>query len=79
MTRNERDEIVLKAAIEFGSDYFFRVDYGTLGLTLYAEASNKAEASALRRDMPIYFEGLYTIVLYESDRFGEYTNDPVVK
>ena len=79
MTRNERDEIVLKAAIEFGPDHLYRIDHGTLGLTLYAEVANKTEARAVRTAMPIYFEKIYTVVLYESDRWDEYSSDPVLK
>ena len=79
MTRNERDEIVLKAAIEFGPDHLYRIEQGTLGPTLYTEVANKTEARAVRAAIPIYFEKMYTIVLYESDRWDEYSSDPVLK
>ena len=67
MNLTERDSLILEAAIEFGPDFFYKIKNGTLGLTLYIEASNKPEASAVRRVAPCYWNDLYVVVLYTSD------------
>ena len=66
MTRNERDALVLEAALEFGADYFYDIRNGTMGLTLYIEAPNKIEAGKVRRSAPSFWKKLYIIVLYTS-------------
>ena len=67
MNLTERDSLILDAAIEFGSDFFYKIKNGTLGLTLYIESSNKLEAAAVRRVAPCYWNDLYVVVLYTSD------------
>jgi len=66
VTRNERDNLVLEAALEFGADYFYDIRNGTLGLTLYIEAPNKLEAGKIRRRAPSFWKKLYVVVLYTS-------------
>jgi len=62
-------ELILKAAIEFGSLYTYEISYGTLGKTLYIDAENKSEARDIRRIVSDRWNGLYVIVRYiESDK-----------
>jgi len=67
VTLTERDNLILEAALEFGADYYYIIKNGTLGMTLYIEAPNKAEASRIRKDAPGYWKKLYVVVLYSSD------------
>jgi len=57
-------ELILKAAIEFGSLYTYEIRHGTLGRTLYVDASNKPEAAVIRRKISGNWNGLYVIVRY---------------
>ena len=66
VTLTERDSLILEAAIEFGSEYFYDIKNGTLGLTLYIKAPNKIEASYIRQKAPSFWRELYVIVLYNS-------------
>ena len=60
----ERDNIILEAALEWGADCMYDIQPGTLGMTLYIDAPNKQEASYIRSEVPIFFQGLYTVVRY---------------
>lgn len=60
----ERDNIILEAALEWGADCMYDIQNGTLGPTLYIDAPNKLEASYIRKEVPIFFQGLYTVVRY---------------
>lgn len=64
MTDFSYQELILKAAIEFGSLYTYEIKYGTLGKTLYIDAENKGEANLVRRKISGYWNGLYVIVRY---------------
>jgi hypothetical protein len=66
VTLTERDNLILEAAIEFGPDYFYDIRSGTLGTTLYIEASNKAEADRVRLAAPLSWKELYVIVIYHN-------------
>jgi len=57
-------ELILKAAIEFGSLYTYEIRYGTLGRTLYIDAANKHEAGIIRRKISGDWNGLYVVVRY---------------
>ena len=65
------DELILKAALEFGADYTYSIKTGGHGRTLVANAYTKLIASDLRERMPSYWEGLYTLVIYDSSRTEE--------
>jgi len=67
VTRAERDSLILEAATEFGADYFYEIRNGTLGITLYIEASNKREARRVRKKAPGHWKGLYIVVIYTTD------------
>jgi len=67
VTRSERDNLILEAALEFGADYFYDIRNGTLGITLYIEAPNKAEAGRIRKEAPGFWKSLYVVVLYTED------------
>ena len=60
----ERDNIILEAALEWGADCMYDVQNGTLGPTLYVDATCKEEATEIRAKIPIFFHGLYTVVRY---------------
>ena len=59
-------ELILKAAIEFGPDYIYIIKNGGLGRTLLVDARIKEESSVLRKKIPISWEGLHTIVTYDT-------------
>jgi hypothetical protein len=72
VTRTERDDLILEVALEFGADYSYDIRNGTMGITLYIEASNKVEASRIRKEAPGNWKKLYVIVTYHSDPdFGQ--------
>ncbi len=71
MDELERKKILLKAKIEFGPRYEYKLYGGGMGLTLKVHALSKEEASKVRKMVPIDFEGVYTIVTYEGERIEE--------
>tara|TARA_R110002051_G_scaffold28894_2_gene68021 strand:- start:40 stop:288 length:249 start_codon:yes stop_codon:yes gene_type:complete len=66
MTTLGSDTLLLKAAIEFGSDYMYTLKNGGFGPTLCIHAENKEMASKIRTRTPSTWEGLYVLVLYET-------------
>ena len=64
MTDFSNQELILKAAIEFGSLYTYEIRRGTLGRTLYIDAENKTEANLIRKKISGSWNGLYVIVRY---------------
>jgi hypothetical protein len=58
------DVLKLKAAVEFGSQYFYTIKNGGLGPTLVVDAGTKKEANIARAKIPLKWEGLYVIVIY---------------
>jgi len=64
VSKTSRDDIILEAALEWGADAMYDIQPGTLGETLYIDATNKQEASEIRALVPIFFHGLYTVVRY---------------
>jgi len=66
-----RKKILLKAKIEFGPRYEYRLYGGGLGLTLKIHTPTKEDAGKVRKMVPIYFEGVYTIVTYDGERVEE--------
>ena len=71
MNINKRDELIIRAAIEFSPDPFYEIRNGTLGLTLYAEVETQSAANEIRKKIPTMWEGLYCIVLYNRSREDE--------
>ena len=71
MDELERKKILLKAKIEFGPRHDYKLRNGGLGLTLQVHILTKEEASKVRKMIPIYFEGVYTIVTYDKERIEE--------
>ena len=64
VSKLERDNLILEAALEFGADCMYDIQNGTMGTTLYIDATCKEEASEIRAKIPGNFHGLYTIVRY---------------
>lgn len=60
------DELILKAAIEFGPDYLYIIKNSTLGRTLLIDAGTRLESREVRKKVPMTWNGLYTVVLYDS-------------
>ena len=71
MDELERKKRLLKAKIEFGARYEYKLYGGGMGLTLKVHTLSKEEASKVRKMVPIDFEGVYTIVTYEGERIEE--------
>ena len=71
MDELERKKILLKAKIEFGPRYDYKLYNGGLGLTLKVHTLTKEDAGKVRKMVPIYFEGVYTIVTYDGERVEE--------
>jgi len=71
MNELERKKVLLKAKIEFGPRYEYKLYNGGLGLTLKIHTLTKEEAGKVRKMVPIHFEGIYTIVTYNGDRIEE--------
>jgi len=65
----ERKRIMLKAKIELGPDYAYKIRNGGLGMTLVINTETKERAQALRKKIGQGdFEGLRTIVTYYNVR-----------
>ena len=71
MNELERKKVLLKAKIEFGPRYEYKLYNGGLGLTLKIHTPTKEEAGKMRKMVPIHFEGVYTIVTYDGERIEE--------
>jgi hypothetical protein len=71
MNELERKQILLKAKIEFGPRYEYRIYNGGLGLTLKIHVTTREEAGKVRKMVPTDFEGIYTIITYDGDRIEE--------
>jgi len=63
VTKFADDELILKAAIEFGPDYIYTIRNGSFGRTLYVDAGPKEESRPARKIIPTQWNGLYVIVL----------------
>ena len=72
MTPLEQDDILLKAALEFGQDHLYDIRMGTLGPTLFIHVEKKEESSVIRKLVPMEYEGLRTIVTYTNNKFEGY-------
>jgi hypothetical protein len=68
-----RDEIILKAAIQFDPEWDYDFRKGTLGLTLYVHADCKEKAHLIRKTIPGDFEGYPVIVTYNA---GNWYDNP---
>jgi len=82
MTLKNDDVLLLKAAIEFGSECLYNIKDGGLGRTLVIDAGNSVRAREMRRKIPTFWEDLYTLVIYnaaaetEEDEDEEWLYDP---
>jgi len=64
---DNRDSLILQAAIEFGPDCTYTVKHSTLGPTLHIHAETHSNARLMRKKVPGTWNGLYTVVLYNRD------------
>ena len=67
LTQDQRDMIILEAALEFGSDALYEIAPGTLGTTLYIDCLCKEDSSRIRKSAPMTFHGLYVVVRYPTN------------
>ena len=70
------DVLTLKAAIEFGSECDYTIKDGALGRTLVVDAGHREKAREMRKKVPGSWEGLYTIVIYNTGEEEE-EEDPL--
>ena len=63
LTNNQKDEILMKAAVEIDPDLQYEIGNGTLGTTLYIYAPTKEQSRIIRDKVPHKFGGLITIVV----------------
>ena len=66
MTQIQEDDILMQATLDFGVDYYYEIKKTGLGLALVINAVTKRRASELRKRVPGTYEGLYTMVTYNS-------------
>ena len=66
MTLKQDDVLLLKAAIEFGSECLYKIRDGGLGRTLVIDAGNRTRAREMRSKILTSWEGLYTLVIYST-------------
>ena len=66
MTLKIDDVLLLKAAIEFGSECLYTIKDGGLGRTLVIHAGNRQRAQQMRRKISTDWEGIYTLVIYDT-------------
>ena len=66
MTLKKDDVLLLKAAIEFGSECIYSIKEGGLGRTLVIDAGNQERARETRSKIPTFWEGIYTLVIYDT-------------
>jgi hypothetical protein len=64
MALKKEDVLILKAAIELGSNCNYTIKKGGLGKTLVIDAGTRSKAREVRKKVPIEWEGLYTLVIY---------------
>jgi len=67
MSKKEQDSLILKAISEFGDRALYTIRNGTIGQTIYAYADTKDDAHVIRELMPLKWNNLYCIVIYDSD------------
>ena len=63
LTNNQKDEILMKAAVEIDPDLQYEIRNGTLGTTLYVYVLTKEQSRTIRNKIPHKFGGLITIVI----------------
>jgi len=67
MSRQEVEALIVKAIAEFGDRALYAIKNGTIGKTLYAYADTKEDAHKIRLLMPLRWNNLHCIVIYDSD------------
>ena len=73
MNNLKKKTLLLKAQIEFGSEYEYEIKNGGLGMTLVIDADTKEKAGIIRKKAPTDWEGLYVMVIFRStgEKLGE--------
>lgn len=64
LSDKQKDLLLIKAKAEFGDLALYEVSQGSHGLTLYAYADSPGEATLLRNTIPLWWNRLFTIVIY---------------
>ena len=63
LTNNQKDEVLMKAAVEIDPDLQYEIRNGTLGITLYIYVPTKEQSRIIRDKVPHKFEDLIVIVI----------------
>ena len=63
LTNLQKDDILLRCAIEVDPVIEYEIKNGTMGLTLYAYTADPKHAKEIRERMPAQVEDIYTIVI----------------
>lgn len=66
MSLRTNDILTLRAGIEFGSEHTYTIKKGGLGQTLVIDAGTRLAAREVRQKVPTEWEGLYTLVIYNT-------------
>jgi|TARA_R110000796_G_scaffold53171_1_gene125001 hypothetical protein len=64
LSDKQKDLLLIKAITEFGDLAIYKVVNGSHGLTLHAYADSPKDATLLRRMIPLWWNGLFTMVIY---------------
>ena len=78
MSRIPEDSLKLKAAIEFGSEYTYRIKNGGHGPTLVINAPTRTAAKKVRLKAPSKWEGLYVLVVYSTAPSEEDSENSII-
>lgn len=68
LTKLQRGEILMKAAIEISPDLEYEIRNGTMGMTLYIYVSTHKESKRIREAVPHQFGGIRAIVICTEKR-----------
>ena len=67
MIQETKDELLLRAIVEIDSECAYYIKKGGLGRTLYVDAITDKKASEVRKKLPIMWNNMYTVVLYDTN------------
>ena len=67
MIQETKDELLLRAIVEIDSECAYYIKQGGLGPTLYVDAKTDKKASEVRKKLPIMWNNMYTVVLYDTN------------
>lgn len=66
LTEEQKKELIIKAAIDLGPLYKYTIKNSGIGLALIVDAGTKKKATCAREAIADIYEGLRTIVIYNT-------------